>query len=732
MAAEPLRKRFPALARLARRRHRQRRVPFVEQSSRADCGAACLAMVLAHHGCVVRLDDVRAVTGFGRDGAGASALVDAARHFGLRGRGISIEQVRDLARLAPGAVLHWRFNHWVVLEKVSRRGLHLVDPAVGRITVPFERAERAFTGIVLVFEPSGEFRRKSGETATLWGYLRRLLVHAAVLRRTLVVSGMLQLFALAVPLVMGLVVDRVVPEADLSLLAVLSAGAAVMGLFYGLAALLRSRLMVQLQTQVDAQMSLDFLDHLVELPYSFFQQRSTGDLMMRISSNATIREIITSGLFSSVLDGLLVCGYLVLLFLADAGMGLVVLALGALRVAVFLALRGRNTELMATMLQRQAASDSYQVQMLSGMGDLKAAGAEPRAVERWSNLFVDVLNVGLARGRLRGTADAILATLTFVSPLVILVYGAHLTLDGALSLGAVLASYALAMGFLAPLSELVSSGFRIHLLESYLDRIQDVLDTPPEQERSAVRRAPRLRGGISLQGVSFRYAPGSPLVLDRVSLDVEPGQFVAIVGPSGAGKSTLASLLLGLFRPSAGRVLFDGNDLFDFDLRSIRRQISYVPQNPYLFGQSIRSNIALTDPSLPLGRVVEAARRAAVHDDILGLPLGYGTVLADAGASLSGGQRQRIALARALVERPEILILDEATSALDAIIEQRVQEEIASLRCTRIVIAHRLSTIRQAEQILVLDGGRLVQRGRHGELLAGGGVYADLVRGQLG
>jgi ATP-binding cassette, subfamily B, bacterial len=426
----------------------------------------------------------------------------------------------------------------------------------------------------------------------------------------------------------------------------------------------------------------------------------------------------------------LVCGYLLLLFAAAPSMGVVVLALALLQVLVFLALRRRNTELMSSMLQRQAAADSYQVQMLAGIGDLKAAGAEHRAVERWSSLFVDVLNVSMARGRLRGSADAVLATLAFASPLLILMYGAHLTLRGDLTLGAVLASYALAMGFLAPLATLVSSGFRIHLLSTYLHRIRDVLDTPVEQDAATVRKAPRLTGAISLDSVSFRYAAESPLVLDGVTLDVEPGQMIALVGPSGAGKSTLAALLLGLYRPSAGRVLYDGEDLFDLELRSVRRQIAYVAQHPYLFGHSIRGNIALNDPSLPLGRVAAAARRACIHDDVMQMPMGYGTVLADGGASISGGQRQRIALARALVERPAILILDEATSALDAVTEQKVQEEIAALRCTRVIIAHRLSTVRRADRIFVLSAGRLVQAGGHEELASQPGLYADLIRGQ--
>jgi ATP-binding cassette subfamily B protein len=257
------------------------------------------------------------------------------------------------------------------------------------------------------------------------------------------------------------------------------------------------------------------------------------------------------------------------------------------------------------------------------------------------------------------------------------------------------------------------------------------MQTPREQEPGAGRPADRLRGGIRLERVSFRYGPAAPVVVRDVSVDITPGSFVAVVGRSGAGKSTLANLLVGLYRPSEGRILFDGMDLAELNLQSVRSQLGVVPQHPYLFGLSIRANIALSDPTLPLSRVVDAARLAHIHDDVLAMPLAYDTLLADGGASLSGGQRQRLALARALVRQPAILLLDEATSALDAMTEGAIQRELAQLRSTRIVVAHRLSTIQDADLILVMDEGKVVERGTHGELMALGGVYAELIAQQV-
>jgi len=698
-----------------------------------DCGAASLAMVLGYYGRPLPLAEVRQVAGGGRDGANAEALLAAGRWFGLRGRGVRVDSIEDLAALEPGAILHWRFSHFVVFERLRGDGLHIVDPAGGRRIVSHQEARRSFTGVALLFEPAEDFQpaEAGAQARGLQRYLEPLLARSGSLVRVLATSALVQLFALAVPLLIGVLVDRVVPHQDVDLLAVLAVGLGALVAFNLLAVLIRSHLLLELRTRLDAQLTLDFVDHLVALPYAFFQERSAGDLMMRMNSNATVREILTAGALSTVLDGLLVSLYLVVLFVASPKLGLLVLGLALLRIVLLFATRRRQKELMSRSLEAQSSAQAYQVQMLAGIETLKATGAETRAVEHWSNLFVDTLNVSIARGRLQAIVDALLAALAMASPLVILIYGVRQVFAGELSLGEMLALNALAAGFLVPLTQLVTTAFQFQYLDSYLERIDDVMRTPREQEPGNSRPASRLRGAIRLQAVSFRYGPAAPLVVREVSIDVPRGSLVAVVGRSGAGKSTMANLLVGLYRPSQGRILFDGADLAELDLRSVRSQLGVVPQHPYLFGISIRANIALADPALPLSRIVEAARLAHIHEDIQAMPLAYDTLLADGGATLSGGQRQRLALARALATKPAILLLDEATSALDAITESAIQRELAQLRCTRIVVAHRLSTIRNADLILVMDEGRVVERGTHDELAIRGGAYAELIAQQV-
>jgi ABC-type bacteriocin/lantibiotic exporter with double-glycine peptidase domain len=718
------------LEKLARSR-RGRKVPFVQQLEGADCGAASLAMVLGHLGRDVNLDEVREATGVsGRDGVDALAIVRTAEWYGLRCRALTLD-LEQLKYLPPGSILHWEFNHFVVFDRITKKGIEIVDPAMGPRVVSLSRFGEAFTGVALVFEPSDEFEPQRRGTGRLGWYFRQLAGQRHVLTRVVVTSVLLRVFALALPLVTAVVVDRVVPRSDSNLLLVVAIGLGGLLVFQMVTTLVRSHLLLQLRTNLDTRLTLGFVDYLSRLPYDFFQRRSAGDLMMRVNNNATVRELLTSNTLSALLDGLLVVGYAVLILVITPLMGCIVIGLGVVQVAVFYVARRGYRELMARSLEAQARSQSYLVEMLHGMETLKAAAAESRAVERWSNLYVDELNVSLQRGRLTAGVDAVSSLLTSGSPLAILLVGALQVMSGALSLGEMLAINSLAIGLLMPLSTMVNSALQLQLLSSYMDRIDDVLRTAPEQTGKDVARAPRITGRVSLQSVSFRYGDNLPFVVRNVSVDLRPGMTVAIVGRSGCGKSTLARMIAGLYQPTDGRVLFDGHDLARLELKSLRRQIGVVFQSPSLFAGSIRAAIGLSDPTATLDRIVESARVAAVDEDIRAMPMGYDTILSDGGASMSGGQRQRIALARALVHKPALLILDEATSALDSETERRVSKNLEDLRCTRIVLAHRLSTIVNADLILVMDAGEVVEAGTHGELLSRGAHYARLVAAQL-
>jgi ATP-binding cassette, subfamily B, bacterial len=709
----------------------RRRVPWVRQMGLADCGAACLAMVLAYHGKQVPLDELRQMTGTNRDGVDALAMAQAAQRYGLRARGVAAD-LDDLGHLSPATILHWEFTHFVVFERLRRNGVQVMDPAMGRRRLSMEVFRRSYTGVAITFEPGEDFQTSKLNTKGTWRYLRPLLGQSRRLTRVLAGSVLLRLLALALPLLTGLLVNVIVPRNDWHLLLVTGAVmGAVVGYFF-LSTLLRSHLLLQLRTRLDVHLTTAFVEHLVNLPYAFFLGRSAGDLMMRLQSHNIVRESLTTGAISALIDGSLASVYLVLLFILSPPLAALVLGLGLLQVMVLLLARRRNQHLMSESLQVEAKSQSYTFELLAGIETLKAAGAERRAAEHWERLFVDQVNVALRRGRLEASVDSVTGTLQLGSPLAILVYGGFQVLNGDLSLGTMLAAAALAAGFLMPLATLIETGLKLQILRSYLERINEVLDAPREQEGQKVRTAHHLSGRVTAEDVSFAYGPLAPVVVKDVSLEVQPGQQLGIVGRTGSGKSTLAHLLLGMYPPTSGRILFDGSDLAELELQSVRRQIGIVTQRPYLFGATIRQNIALSNPAMPYEAVVDAAKLACIHDEIAAMPMGYETPLVDGGASLSGGQQQRVALARALAQRPTILLLDEATSDLDSVTERMVHQNLSTLGCTRIVIAHRLSTIADADLILVMEEGKIVQRGTHDDLMALPGAYREQVLAQRG
>ncbi len=709
-------------------------IPFVQQMQWTDCGAACLAMVLGRHGAPVGLAELRQEMGIGRDGTSARGILDAAARRGLAGRGVRLE-VDDLALLPHASILHWQFNHFVVFDRPCEGGIRVVDPAHGPRVISHGELDGAFTGVALVFEPAGPLvgsgaapRARLGGLARLVGELRS---ERSCFRQVVVMSVLLRFFALAVPLLTGIVVDKVVPRSDHHLLVVAGAGVVMLIAFDALASVVRAHLLLHLRTRIDTRMTIGFLDHLVALPFSFFQTRSTGDLLLRVGSNATVREILTANTLSGLLDGVFVLVYGVLIVCMSLQLGLLVVVLACCHVAVFLVSRRSYRQLMVEDLEAQSKAQACLVQMLGGIETLKCAGAEAPALSRWCNLYIAQLNVSLHRASLGARVDAVRRAVELLAPIGVLSLGALAVMDGDLSLGGLLAIGALTSGLFGPLSTLVASALQLQLIGSYLDRIDDVLETPREVDAAAPAAA-RLEGGIAVRDLAFSYGPNGPPAVVDVSLDVPPGSSIAIVGPSGSGKSTLANLLVGLHRPGGGEIYFDGQPLSGLDVRTVRRQIGVVPQNPFVFGGTVRDNIALAAPDADLARVEWAARVACLHETIAAMPMGYDTVIADSGASLSGGERQRLAIARAVLGGHSILMLDEATSALDAVTENRMMNHLGQLGATRIIVAHRLSTVIDADLIVVMNRGRVVEAGNHRQLLARGGLYSALVGGRRG
>jgi ATP-binding cassette, subfamily B, bacterial len=714
---------------------RRRRVPPVLQLTAVECGAACLAMMLSYYGRQTRVAEIRERYGIGRDGLSALDIVKAAHSYGMRVRAVSVRgKLEELRFVSFPAVIYWEFNHFMVIERWSAKYVDVVDPAVGRKRLSRAEFELGFTGVVIMMEPGEQFNRRtaSPRKLTLRSYAAQYIKRTPMtLLQLLFASLCLQIFGLGIPLLTAVIIDQIIPLKLTSIVPLLGIAALSLFLAQLVVLVMRSLLLIYLQCRIDMYIYPSFFDHLFALPLKFFQQRSTGDMLTRVASNTTIRDIVSSQFLSTILDGSSLVVYLIILFWQSWLFALIVLVIGILQFILLLSANHEYRLRSARELETIGKSQGYVAEILTGMTTVKAAGAEQRVFQRWSNLFYDQLNATIRRSYLASFLSTSISILRIVSPLLLLWLGVIQVLNGTMQLGTMIALNSLAGIFVSPLSSLASSATQLPIIRSHLERISDVMEADVEQAVQQAQEPPRLTGHIHLQDVSFQYDANAPAVLTDVNVEIVPGQKVAIVGPTGSGKSTLGKLLLGLYLPTHGEILYDGIPLRSLNYQAVRAQFGVIMQDASIFSGSIWQNIAFNNPNMDMPSIVQAAKLAALDGDIAQMPMGYETYVAEAGNALSGGQRQRLAIARALANHPSILLLDEATSALDVITEHVIEQNLKALACTQIIIAHRLSTVRDADTILVLSQGRIIEHGSHVELLAMQGYYAHLIHNQL-
>jgi ATP-binding cassette subfamily B protein len=710
----------------------RRKVPELLQMNAVECGAACLAMILSYYGRKTSISEIYQHTSPGRDGLSALSLVQAARRFGLKVRTISLA-ANDFRFVSLPAIVYWQFNHFLIVERWSPASVNVVDPAVGRRRLSAHEFDEGFTGIVMMLEPGTDFDTHTArKSLSLRTYLTQYLKKSPVLfLHILLASILLQLFGLVMPFVTKIVIDQILPQRMISILPLLSIALPLILLSQLVTMLMRSSLLVYLQARIDASLTSNFFEHLLRLPLRFFQQRSSGDILARVASNTTVRNLISNQLVSTILDGSMATLYLFILFSQSFVFGAIALIIGLLQVLLLIGTRSPVRRLARRELDAIGESQGYITEMLTGIETLKATGAEQRAFQRWSNFFVKQLNTSVALNYMTSTISTVTSILNVAAPLIALWIGTIETLNGTMQTGTMLALGVLIGEFLTPLTSLASSGQLLQVARSHIERLADVVEAEPEQHGQQVRQPPRLTGHITLKKVSFRYDPNAPKVLQDINIHIHAGQKIAIVGRTGSGKSTLGKLLLGLYLPTEGEILYDAIPLHTLDLQAVRAQLGVVMQDSRPFSGTIRQNITSHHPDITMQQILKATQTAALHEDILQMPMGYETFISESGNALSGGQRQRLALACALAHEPAILLLDEATSSLDVITERIIEQNLRNLNCTQIIIAHRLSTIRTADCIFVLDQGRIVEQGSHQELLEKNGYYVELIRNQL-
>ncbi|OWA35267.1 hypothetical protein B9G55_11440 [Saccharibacillus sp. O16] len=701
----------------------RRRMPFIEQMEDSECGIACVAMVMAHHGCRVSLHEIRDRYGVSRGGSSLLQLMTIASGYAMKSKAFRCG-IQDLKNLPLPAIAHWEGKHFVVIEKVGRSRLTIVDPSFGRRTLSIEEAQQKYSGHVLCAVPDEGFEQRKGRND--WGFFIGLAFkQPRWLFAILGVSLLLQSFGLIAPKLTAWITDNLLIAGEQKWTTMIGLALLSLFVFYELFAMMRGWLVARLQSVMDLNMMQIFIERLFRLPYAFFESRTGGELMFRTNANVYIRQLLSNRMVTIVIDFILLVSYAALMLVQSPKLALTVIATGAGIFLILIVTTWVTKKFSSREITEQSRTQSFLAECIYGITDIKLSGAEKRIFDSWRELFVDQLAVTQKRNVWVSLLESFSSGIQFILPLMLLWAGSGAVLAGQMTIGGLLGFNALAMAFMIPIVSLGSAYTQLLTVGSYLQRIHDVIEAKPEQQ-DGFRTVDDLQGGLELRGVSYRYSPFAQEAVSNLNMKIEPGQKVAIVGPSGSGKTTLAKLMLGFYEPTEGEVRYDNQPLQELDLRSLRRKVGSILQDTRLFQRTIEENIRMMDDSISLDQVVRAAERASIHEDIMRLPLGYSTLVSESGANLSGGQRQRLMLARALVSEPRILLLDEATSALDNLSQAKIEEALSQMNCTRIVIAHRLSTVIDADRIIVMDRGRIVETGSHRQLLNQKGLYYHL------
>jgi ATP-binding cassette, subfamily B, bacterial CvaB/MchF/RaxB len=684
---------------------------LVRQAQASECGLACLAMLAGFHGLHLDMGELRRRFAVSIKGANLQQLISHASSLGFACRPLRLE-LHELSQLALPCVLHWDLNHFVVLTRVSRRGVVILDPAAGERRLRMHEVSRHFTGVALEASPTADFRaadvrpriRLSQLTGRVSGLARSVLQIAAV-------ALVLELFALVAPLFNQLVVDEALSSQDRELLTVLALGFGLLLVAQTLIGLARSWMVMVLGQTLSLQWLGNVFAHLIHLPVDWFERRYMGDVVSRFSSVSAIQKTLTTNVIEAVLDGVMALAALVMMLLYAPALAAVtvsaVLLYGVLRGLAYRPLR----EASADRLVLAARENSHFLETLRAITPLKLFGREDERRARWQNLIVDVHNRDLRTSRLQIGFSAANAFIFGVENLVVFWLGARLVMKGqadqamGFTLGMLFAYVSYKTQFTGRVSALIHHAIELKMLGLHTERLADIALTEPEHHGTPSLETLNLEPSLELRNVSFRYGEGEPWLLRHVNFKVAAGDCVAVVGPSGCGKTTLLKILLGLLAPTEGEVRYGGVPVRQLGLRNLRRRIGTVMQDDVMLTGSLADNISFFDVHPNLPRIEACARWANVHEDILRMPMGYQTLAGDLGSGLSGGQKQRILLARALYKDPQVLALDEATSHLDVGSERAVTQELGRLNITRLVIAHRPDTIAGARRVVRLRDG---------------------------
>ena len=709
------------------------KVPVVMQMEALECGAASLTMILAYYGKWIPLEQVRADCGVSRDGSNAKNVLKAARSYGLTAKGYRYEP-DELKRCGKfPCIIHWNFNHFVVLDGFKGNKAVLNDPAKGTYSVPMETFDNSFTGICLMFEPGDSFE-PGGKPKSMLAFAKEKMKGAGVaVAFTIITTVITSLIGIINPAFSRIFIDRLLtgqnPEWFMPFIWALTALSAIQIIISFIEAIFEARI----SAKIDAVGSTTFMWKVLRMPMEFFSQRMAGDIQQRKGSNASVASTLVHTFAPLVIEACMMVFYLVVMIRYSLLLTLVGIASILINMFMSRIISKKRVNITRVSMRDSGKLAGATVAGIEMIETIKASGAENGFFEKWAGYQASVNTQKVKFAKLNQSLGMIPALVSTLTNTAVLIIGVYLTMEGSFTVGMVMAFQGFLGSFMAPAGQLISAGQTLQEMRAEMERIEDVMKYPTDvlceqaSNEGEDTEFDKLSGNVEMRNVTFGYSRlGEPLIRD-FNLTLRPGSRVAFVGTSGCGKSTLSKLISGLYQPWSGEILFDGKPMTKIDRSVFTGSLAVVDQDIILFEDTIANNIKMWDSSIEDFEMIMAARDAQLHEDIMQRDGGYNYKLTEGGKDFSGGQRQRIEIARVLAQDPTIIILDEATSALDAKTEYEVVKSIKDRGITCIVVAHRLSTIRDCDEIIVMDHGNVVERGTHEELYALGGFYTKLV-----
>ncbi|MDX2213494.1 MAG: NHLP family bacteriocin export ABC transporter peptidase/permease/ATPase subunit [Oculatellaceae cyanobacterium bins.114] len=724
---------------------RQNRVktPTILQMEAVECGAAALGMMLGYYGNYVPLAELRQACGVSRDGVTAANILKAARKYGLVAKGFK-KNLESLKQLRTPFIIFWHFNHFLVVDGFGRDRVYLNNPAAGPMTVSYQDFDEGYTGVVLVMEPGADFKPGGHKPNVVSALGRRLQGSTGALLYCILAGFLLVVPNLALPVFTQVFIDQVLVNARFSWLPYILLGVLLAIALQGLLTLLQLRYLRSLKIKLAVSMSSRFLWHVLRLPINFYAQRYAGEISSRVRLNDDVADVLSGRLTTTVISVVLVIFYAIAMFQYDTVLTLIVVFFAAVNVLTLQWVSRRRVDANLRLAQEYGKVSGVAIAGLQSMETLKASGLESDFFARWAGYYTKAINAQQELGVVSKTLGVLPALLSALTALSLLAIGGWRVINGTLSIGMLVAFQMLTQSFLLPVNRLVRFGSTIQDLQGNLQRLDDVLgnEVDPQltemehyaskqsesQPQYASQPTHRLQGYIELKDITYGYNSLEAPLIENFNLSIKPGQRVAFVGGSGSGKSTLAKVIAGLFNPWSGEIYFDGIPRTQIPRSILTNSIAMIEQDILLFAGSVRENLTLWDTTVPNSALEKACQDAAIANVILATTGGYDAPLLEGATNLSGGQRQRLEIARALVNNPSIVLMDEATSALDSEAEREIDLRLRQRGCTCIIVAHRLSTIRDCDEIIVLERGKVVQRGTHEDLWQQSGYYAQLIR----